>query len=93
VHGVCDPREFLDGLRQSRSVVAGVSGDYWKLTRAICEIGSHLIREHRAAALLSPLFALVPAITLVNYALEIWFADRWGRRVERLSNPVPQFSA
>lgn len=93
VHGARDPREFLAGLRQARSVVAGVSGDYWKLTRAICEIGSELIREHRAAALLAPLFALVPAITLVNYALELWFADKWGRRVERLSTPVPQFSS
>jgi predicted metal-dependent phosphoesterase TrpH len=93
VHGVRDAREFLEGLRQSRSTVAGESGDYAKLTRAICEIGGNLIREHRAAALLSPLFALVPAITLVNYALELWFAGKWGRRVERLSNPVPQFSA
>jgi predicted metal-dependent phosphoesterase TrpH len=93
VSGASSAGEFLAGLRQSRSTVAGVSGDYWKLTRAICEIGAELIREHRAAALLAPLFALVPAITLVNYGLELWFADKWGRRVERLSNPVPQFSA
>jgi predicted metal-dependent phosphoesterase TrpH len=93
VHGAGDAQEFLAGLRQSRSVVAGVSGDYWKLTRAICEIGSELMREHRAATILAPLFALIPAITLVNYGLELWFADKWGRRVERLSNPVPQFSA
>jgi predicted metal-dependent phosphoesterase TrpH len=88
-----DAGEFLEGLRQSRSVAAGESGSYLKLTRAICEIGGGLIREHRAAALLSPLFALVPAITLVNYALELWFAGRWGRRVARVSSPVPQFSA
>jgi hypothetical protein len=93
VGGATSAQEFLAGLRQSRSTVAGVSGDYWKLTRAICEIGLELIREHRAAALMAPLFALVPAITLVNYGLELWFADKWGRRVERLSNPVPQFSA
>jgi len=93
VHGVSNPHEFLEGLRQSRSMVAGESGSYVKLTRAICEIGAGLMREHPAAVLLSPLFALVPAITLVNYALELWFADKWGRRVERLSNPVPQFSA
>jgi predicted metal-dependent phosphoesterase TrpH len=93
VHGARDAREFLDGLRQSRSVVAGESGSYAKLTRAIWEIGGELMCEHPAAALLAPLFALVPAITLVNYALELWFADKWGRRVERLSNAVPQFSA
>jgi predicted metal-dependent phosphoesterase TrpH len=93
VHGVASPREFLEGLRQSRSVVAGESGSYAKLTHAVCEIGAGLMREHPAAVLLSPLFTLVPAIILVNYALEFWFADKWGRRVERLSNPVPQFSA
>ena len=50
------------------------------------------VREHRAAALLAPLFALVPAITAVNYALETWFARKWGRRVERLWTPVPALS-
>jgi predicted metal-dependent phosphoesterase TrpH len=93
VHGARNAREFLDGLRQARSVVAGESGDYWKLTRAITGIGASMMREHPAALLLSPLFTVIPAITLVNYALELWFADKWGRRVERLSSPVPQFSA
>lgn len=92
VRGARDANEFLTGLRRAKSVVAGDSGDYWKLTRAICEIGTDLVREHRAALLLAPLFALVPAITLVNYAMEIWFAQKWSRRVERLWTPVPSLS-
>lgn len=92
VRGARDPKEFLAGLRQARSVVTGESGDYWKLTRAICEIGSGLLREHRGAALLAPLFAAVPVITLVNYALETWFAQKWSRRVERLWTLVPSLS-
>lgn len=84
VQGATTAAEFLAGLRQSRGLVFGESGDYFKLTRAIWEIGREFVREHRAAALLAPLFALVPAVTLANYALELWFADKWGRRVERL---------
>jgi predicted metal-dependent phosphoesterase TrpH len=84
--------EFLAGLRQSRSVVHGESGDYMKLTRAIFDIGTELMREHKGALLLAPLIALIPAITLVNYALEIWFAEKWSRRVERLWTPAPALS-
>jgi hypothetical protein len=76
-----DPREFLAGLRAGRGNVAGESGNYWKLTRAIWEIGNSLIRERRAAALLSPLMALIPAITLANFALELTFAWTWKRRI------------
>ncbi|HTS78209.1 MAG TPA: PHP-associated domain-containing protein [Bryobacteraceae bacterium] len=92
VRGARDAKEFLAGLRHARSVVAGESGDYWKLTRAIFEIGTELVREHRAALLLAPLFALIPAITAVNYALELWFAQKWSRRVERQWTPVPNLS-
>lgn len=76
-----NPAEFLAGLKQGRCTTAGASGSYWKLTRAIAEIGCSLMREHRAALVLAPLLALVPAITLVNLALELAFAQRWGRRV------------
>lgn len=91
VPGACNRAEFLSGLKQGRTLAIGDSGDYWKLTRAIFEIGVDLIRERRAAVLLSPLLALVPAVTLVNYALEAWFAMRWGRRVERTANAVPAY--
>jgi len=90
VSGSRDRDEFLAGLRHGRSRVAGVSGDYWKLTRAIAEIGCSLIRERRGALLLAPLLAVVPAITLVNLALEFEFAHRWGRRVQWMWNGAPR---
>jgi hypothetical protein len=74
--------------------VEGESGDYWRLTRAIFEIGTDLVKEHRAAALLAPLFALVPVVTMVNFGLECWFAAKWGQRVQRSfaqRAPVPRF--
>jgi predicted metal-dependent phosphoesterase TrpH len=91
VAGARNAREFLSGLKQGRSLAIGDSGDYWKLTRAIFEIGTALMREHRAAMLLSPLLAAVPPVMLVNYALEAWFAMRWGRRVERSWSAVPAY--
>ncbi|HML16927.1 MAG TPA: PHP-associated domain-containing protein [Bryobacteraceae bacterium] len=91
VAGARNRQEFLAGLKQGRSIAIGESGDYWKLTRAIFEIGTELVREHRGAMLLAPLFALVPAVTMVNYALEAWFAMRWGRRVERSWAAVPAY--
>lgn len=80
VAGVRDAREFLAGLRAGAGKVAGESGNYWRLTRAIFEIGFHLMAERRAAALLSPLIALIPAITVANYALEWAFVMKWGTR-------------
>jgi predicted metal-dependent phosphoesterase TrpH len=94
VAGARDCQEYLAGLRQGRSVVEGESGDYWRLTRAIFEIGTDLVKEHRAAALLAPLFALVPVVTMVNFGLECWFAAKWGQRVQRSfaqRAPVPRF--
>jgi predicted metal-dependent phosphoesterase TrpH len=95
VAGARDKDEFLAGLRQRRSVVAGVSGDYFKLTRAVYEIGRDLMREHRAATLLAPLIALIPVVTMVNFGLECWFAAKWGRRVQKSHAQragVPTFS-
>jgi predicted metal-dependent phosphoesterase TrpH len=81
VPGARDRDEFLAGLKLGRSTVGGESGNYGKLTRAIWEIGLDLMREHRAAVLLAPLVALIPVVTLVNFALELTFAQHWGRRV------------
>jgi predicted metal-dependent phosphoesterase TrpH len=81
VAGARDSHEFLAGLRAGAGRVAGESGNYWKLTRAIWEIGTRLIRECPGAALLSPLLALIPAITLMNLALEFAFLAKWGHRV------------
>jgi predicted metal-dependent phosphoesterase TrpH len=81
VAGAHNAGEFLAGLRAGAGRVAGESGNYWKLTRAIWEIGTRLIRECPGAAVLSPLLALIPAITLMNLALELAFVAKWGRRV------------
>ena len=81
IPGARTAAEFLAGLKQGRGAVAGESGDYFKLTRAVASIGCGLMREHRAALALAPLLAAVPAITLINLGLEYAFAHRWGRRV------------
>jgi predicted metal-dependent phosphoesterase TrpH len=73
--------EFIEGLKQGRSVVAGDSGDVLKLTQAVCSIGASLVREKPWAAILIPLLAFVPAITIVNFMMELSFAARWGNRM------------
>lgn len=81
IPGARNASEFLAGLKQGRSAVAGESGDYLKLTRAVASIGCNLMRERRAAVVLFPLLAVVPVITLLNLGLEYAFAHKWGRRV------------
>jgi predicted metal-dependent phosphoesterase TrpH len=81
--------EFLAGLKQGRSRVAGESGGYWKLTRAVCEIGGELIRERRWTLILAPLLLVVPIVTLVNLTREIAFAQKWGGRIGRAWTPLP----
>jgi predicted metal-dependent phosphoesterase TrpH len=73
--------EFLEGLRLGHSTVDGVSGDVWKLTKAVCSIGASMAREKPWTALLLPLMAFVPAITIVNFVMELSFAAKWGNRV------------
>jgi predicted metal-dependent phosphoesterase TrpH len=90
VSGARDSREFLAGLRGGAGRVDGESGNYWKLTRAIFEIGCSLIGEHHTAAVLSPLMALIPGITLANLALESAFAWKWGRRMTTVGQTVRQ---
>jgi predicted metal-dependent phosphoesterase TrpH len=73
------PSEFLEGLKRGHGSVRGESGDYWKLTRAIADIGCALLREHPWTLVLSPLMAAIPLVTLGNLLLETYFAYRWGR--------------
>jgi predicted metal-dependent phosphoesterase TrpH len=80
VPGAWTPEEYLAGLRAGWSRVCGESGSYWKLTRDVLSISLAMIREHPATALLSPLWAAVPLVTLANVALESAFANRWGNR-------------
>ena len=84
-----NPSEYLAGLKQGRTSVAGESGDYWKLTRAVASIGCDLMRERRSALVLFPLLAAVPLITLANLGLEYAFAHKWSRRV-LWNSPVPR---
>jgi hypothetical protein len=73
--------EFLEGLKQGRGRVAGESGDVVKLTHAVCSIGASMVREKPWTAMLIPLMAFVPAITIVNFLMELSFAAKWGNRV------------
>jgi hypothetical protein len=70
-------------------MVAGESGDVWKLTRAVCSIGASMVGEKPWTAILVPLMAFVPVITIVNFAMELSFAAKWGNRVAGdLKTPV-----
>jgi predicted metal-dependent phosphoesterase TrpH len=80
VPGARTPEEFLAGLRAGWSRVCGESGNYWKLTCAVWEIGFSMIRERPWTAALAPLSAAVPLVTLGNMALETAFAHKWGNR-------------
>jgi predicted metal-dependent phosphoesterase TrpH len=88
VPGVCKASEFLEGLQNRRSEVAGESGDVLKLTQAVCSIGVSLVREQPWAAILLPLMAFVPAITIVNFMMELSFAAKWGSRLGAVKTPA-----
>jgi len=85
VSGARTREDFLDGLKQGRSAVNGVSGDVWKLTKAVCSIGGSMVREKPWTAILTPLMAFVPAITIVNFLMELSFAAKWGARMAPLA--------
>jgi predicted metal-dependent phosphoesterase TrpH len=89
VAGARTAAEFLEGLKQGRSVAEGISGDTWTLTTAVWGIGASMMREKPWTAMLTPLMALVPAITIVNFLMELSFAAKWGSRMERgVKTPV-----
>jgi predicted metal-dependent phosphoesterase TrpH len=80
VRGARNKSEFLDGLRSGRGRVCGEAGNYRKLTRAVWEIGCHLIAERSAARCLAPLLLAVPAVTLAICVHEFAFALQWAGR-------------
>jgi hypothetical protein len=89
VAGAHKAAEFLEGLKQGRSVVAGESGDALKLTQAVWAIGAAMVREKPWTAILTPLMLLVPPIMIVNFLMELSFAAKWGRRMAvRAKTPV-----
>jgi predicted metal-dependent phosphoesterase TrpH len=82
-------REFLEGLRDGRGRPQGFSGDYFKLTRTVLDIGCALLREHVWTCLFAaPLLLAVPAVTLANYACEVIFAQTWSRHLWPASLPL-----
>jgi len=90
IPGAATKEDYLRGLRFGRGRVAGVSGDYAKLTRAILEIGSRLVQSHRWTIALAPLLAIVPLVTFGNYVGELLFVSKWSRHLagDRLRVPV-----
>jgi len=88
VPGARTKTEFMDGLRAGRATLVGESGGYWKLTRAVWSLSSAMMRENRWTLLLSPLMALVPAVTLANCVREFAFVSRWAPRMCRPRTPA-----
>ena len=72
--------EFISGLRYGRATLHGESGNYWKLTGAVIRLASAMMQEEPRTLWLSPLFPLVPAVTLANYFRELAFVYRWSSR-------------
>ena len=70
---------YLDAVRQGRGQVAGASGNYAKLTRAVLGIGGSLVQERPWTLVLTPLMLAIPLVTLANYFCELNFHARWSR--------------
>jgi predicted metal-dependent phosphoesterase TrpH len=90
VSGAHDIRSYLEAVRQGRGQVAGASGNYAKLTRAVLGIASSFVKECPWAMPLAPLMLAVPLITLANYFCELSFHARWSRAL--WSAPLPDTS-
>jgi predicted metal-dependent phosphoesterase TrpH len=80
VPGVTNAAEFLAGMRAGQAIAMGQSGDYWKLTGAVCGIGVSLIRTKPWMLFAAALFAAAPVVTFGNYVREAAFAWQWRRR-------------
>jgi hypothetical protein len=87
VEGAGDAKEFLAGLRRGQGIAGGESGDYFKLTAAVLDIGVSFMRATPWMSLGAALFALAPIVTLGNYFREMAFAWYWGQR-NRPVDPV-----
>jgi predicted metal-dependent phosphoesterase TrpH len=81
VPGADSIRSYLEAVRQGRGQVAGASGNYAKLTRAVLGIGASLVWERPWTFVLTPLMLAVPLVTLANYFCELSFHARWSRTV------------
>ena len=83
VPGAGTKSEFMQGLRSGRSRVDGSSGNYFKLTRDVLQIGCEMMQADPRTAPIAFLSGFAPLITLGNYFMEIGFARRWVDRVVR----------
>ncbi len=91
VPGATNIQDFLAAMRRGRSIPAGDSGDYWKLTAAVCDIGLSFMQDNPWLALAGGIMALAPVITLGNYIREVAFSSYWGNRNEAVNVlPLPQ---
>ena len=92
VPGVTGMSAYLEGVRHGRGQVAGASGNYLKLTRAVLGIGSSLVSDCPWTFVLTPLMLAVPLVTLANYFCELSFHARWSRRLWPAQLPEPHVS-
>jgi len=73
--------DFLEGLRRGHGLPQGDCGNYFRLTATVLGIGSEMVRERLWPILFTPLFLVVPVITLANYAGEFLFEQKWSRQM------------
>jgi hypothetical protein len=89
VPGAASIQEFLAGMCHGNSIATGESGSYWKLTAAVCGIGTSFIKSRlRYQPWIAPagaILAFAPAVILANYFREVAFARHWGQRHALLS--------
>jgi predicted metal-dependent phosphoesterase TrpH len=78
VPGAKTVAEFFAGLRARRGKVRGADGSFAGLTADVLSITKALFQERPATLALSPLAALIPAITAGHWMNEILFCRRWA---------------
>jgi predicted metal-dependent phosphoesterase TrpH len=87
VPGARNKEEFFTGLIAHTALTRGTSGGYFRITRDVLCMTGKMFQERPWTLLLSPLAALVPAVTLATFLDEAWFARRWGARVNASQRP------
>lgn len=80
VPGADNKTEFMEGLRIGRVALHGESGSYWKLTRAVCTLGSQMMRENPWTLLLLPALLAVPLATMATCLRDLAFTGRWASK-------------
>ena len=86
VKGATNVQEYLAGLAAGHTLPGGEHGGYWKLTSAVLAIGKYFVAEKPWFLPAVGFFALVPGVTLANYAKELSFAWQWGAKHKASNN-------